>query len=223
MYFQQTFSARCLHGSQCGCGDSYNEKLPPDICTLLQRHARALKRRAGYPKTEQFNFMNRWNHEAGKYVAQYGMKYIHEERTGGQDDAHHDIVDPYRISLKTNRGEFYTKQAYVFRNDELAESVAMIASGSFHDQKAIYDRTPYDVTQKNLYVSLMYENDFSKRHNISTGLSLNYDAFDETLQNSPYDRKEVVPSLFAIHFQSQRQIYRIGEFVPITVQCTDFL
>ena len=110
-----------------------------------------------YPKTEQFNFMNRWNHEAGKYVAQYGMKYIHEERTGGQDDAHHDIVDPYRISLKTNRGEFYTKQAYVFRNDELAESVAMIASGSFHDQKAIYDRTPYDVTQKNLYVSLMYE------------------------------------------------------------------
>jgi outer membrane receptor for ferrienterochelin and colicins len=149
-----------------------------------------------YPKTEQFNFMNRWNHEAGKYVAQYGMKYIHEERTGGQDDAHHDIVDPYRISLKTNRGEFYTKQAYVFRNDELAESVAMIASGSFHDQKAIYDRTPYDVTQKNLYVSLMYENDFSKRHNISTGLSLNYDAFDETLQNSPYDRKEVVPGVY---------------------------
>jgi outer membrane receptor for ferrienterochelin and colicin len=70
--------------------------------------------------------------------------------------------------------------------------------------------TPYEVTQKNLYVSLMYENDFSKRHNISTGLSLNYDAFDETLQNSPYDRKEVVPGVYCNTLSISTTIYRIG-------------
>ncbi len=61
-------------------------------------------------------------------------------------------------------GEFYTKQAYVFSADELAESAALIASGSVHDQQS-HDRTPYDVTQQNLYLSLLYEKDFSHMHN----------------------------------------------------------
>lgn len=146
-----------------------------------------------YPKTEQFNIMNRWNHQVGKYVAQYGGRFVHEERTGGQDQhtmsANH---DPYSISLKTNRGEVYTKQAYVFSESELAESVAMIASGSVHDQKAMYGVTPYNVNQKNLYVTLLYEKDFSKMHSLSTGLSMNHDGFDELLESKSFDRSETV-------------------------------
>lgn len=150
-----------------------------------------------YPKTRQLNLMNRWNHEAGKYVAQYGFKYIHEKREGGQDMPHHSSDDPYLITLNTNRGEFYTKQAYVFRADELAESVALIASGSVHDQKSLYDKTVYDVNQKNLYMSLLYEKDFSAMHNLSTGLSLNYDGFDEMLRTTPFDREETVSGAYA--------------------------
>ncbi|MDR1742562.1 MAG: TonB-dependent receptor [Dysgonamonadaceae bacterium] len=144
-----------------------------------------------YPKTEQFNIMNRWNHEVGKYVAQYGLRFVREERDGGQD--HHTAeANPYMISLNTNRGEFYTKQAYVFDEDELPESLALIASGSLHRQKAIYDATPYDVTQKNLYITLLYEKSFSKRHSLSTGLSLNHDGFDESLQSHSFNRSETV-------------------------------
>ncbi|NLY25627.1 MAG: TonB-dependent receptor [Bacteroidales bacterium] len=150
-----------------------------------------------YPKTKQFNLMNRWNHEAGKYVAQYGFKYINEQREGGQETHHHTLDDPYSIKLNTNRGEFYTKQAYVFRADELAESAAVIASGSIHDQQSQYDKTPYEVQQKNLYLSLLYEKDFSAMHNLSTGLSLNYDGFDETLQTSSFNRDETVTGAYA--------------------------
>lgn len=149
-----------------------------------------------YPKTEQFNLMNRWSHQSGKYVAQYGVKYIHEDREGGQISLHNAVLDPYEITLNTNRGEFYTKQAYVISDDTLAESVALIASGSLHDQQSMYDETDYDVTQKNLYLSLLYENDFSPRHNISTGLSLNYDRFDETLLSTAYDRDEAVTGAY---------------------------
>ena len=150
-----------------------------------------------YPKTRQVNLMNRWNHEAGKYVAQYGVKYINEEREGGQDVSHHSFDDPYRITLNTNRGEFYTKQAYVFSADELAESAALIASGSVHDQQSLYDKTAYDVNQKNLYLSLLYEKDFSAMHNLSTGLSLNHDRFDERLSATAFDREETVTGAYA--------------------------
>ncbi len=151
-----------------------------------------------YPKTEQFNLMNRWNHSAGNYVAQYGARYVNESRTGGQDESHHNIADPYKISLKTSRGEFFTKQAYsVVTDDNLLTSTAIIASGSIHDQKSMYDATNYDVNQKNLYLSYIFEKEFTRAHSISTGLSLNYDGFDETLRNTDYNRNETVTGAYA--------------------------
>lgn len=154
------------------------------------------------PEKEQVNIMNRWQHRTDKYVAQYGVRYLHENRTGGQMTKHnkHEIPDPYIIDLKTNRFEGFTKQAYIINPDKV-ESVALILSGSYHEQKSMYDRTPYNVYQNNLYASLMYEKEFTPMHNLSTGLSLNYDGFDENLlQNgirSIFDRTETVPGAYA--------------------------
>ena len=150
-----------------------------------------------YPKLQQFNLMNRWNYSAGSYLAQYGFRYINESRESGQDTRHHTIADPYTISLKTNRGEVYTKQAYVFSADELAESIALIGSASFHEQKSMYHKTDYDAVQKNLYLSFIYEKNFSKMHNLSTGVSLNYDEFNETLLKNRTGRREAVPGVYA--------------------------
>ena len=132
------------------------------------------------PLREQVNVMNRWYHKLDKYVAQYGVRYLHESRTGGQDTKHHDFTDPYRIHLNTNRAELFTKQAYII-DKEKVESVALILSGSYHEQKSRYDRTPYNVYQNNVYASLLYEKEFTPMHSLSTGLSMNYDGFDENL------------------------------------------
>lgn len=64
----------------------------------------------------------------------------------------------------------------------------------------MYDRTPYNVYQNNVYASLLYEKEFSPAHSLSTGLSMNYDGFDENLlQNgvrNVFDRTEVVPGAY---------------------------
>lgn len=156
------------------------------------------------PLREQVNVMNRWYHKLDKYVAQYGVRYLHESRTGGQDTKHHDFTDPYRIHLNTNRAELFTKQAYII-DKEKVESVALILSGSYHEQKSRYDRTPYNVYQNNVYASLLYEKEFTPMHSLSTGLSMNYDGFDENLVQyaggesvrHAYDRTEVVPGAYA--------------------------
>lgn len=151
------------------------------------------------PLREQVNLMNRWYHKLDKYVAQYGVRYMHESRTGGQATKHHDFADPYKVHLNTNRAELYTKQAYIIDNEKV-ESVALILSGSYHEQKSMYDRTPYNVYQNNVYVSLLYEKEFSPAHSLSTGLSMNYDGFSENLlQNdvrNVFDRTEVVPGAY---------------------------
>ncbi|MDD2436273.1 MAG: TonB-dependent receptor [Massilibacteroides sp.] len=154
------------------------------------------------PLKEQVNLMNRWNHKVGNYVSQYGVRYLNEDRTGGQvvHVSHGEISDPYQIKLKTNRVELFTKQAYIL-NPEKVESVALILSGSYHEQLSDYDRTPYNVYQKNLYASLMYEKEFSEMHSLSTGLSLNHDGFDENItlagKRTLYNREETVPGAYA--------------------------
>jgi outer membrane receptor for ferrienterochelin and colicin len=151
------------------------------------------------PLKEQVNLMNRWQHRINKYVAQYGIRYLHENRTSGQLTKHHDLVDPYKIKFNTNRIEGFTKQAYIINPDKV-ESVALILSGSYHEQKSGYDRTPYNVYQNNVYASLMYEKAFTPMHNLSTGVSLNRDGFDENLEQagirSTFDRTETVPGAY---------------------------
>lgn len=125
-------------------------------------------------------------------MAQYGVRYLHESRTGGQDTKHHDFTDPYRIHLNTNRAELFTKQAYII-DKEKVESVALILSGSYHEQKSRYDRTPYNVYQNNVYASLLYEKEFTPMHSLSTGLSMNYDGFDENLVQYAEESRSVMP------------------------------
>ena len=151
------------------------------------------------PLTEQVNLMNRWSHRSNNYIAQYGVRYLHEDRTGGQETHHHDLADPYRIQLNTNRVEGYTKQAYII-DAEKVESMALILSGSYHEQLSRYDRTLYNVYQNNLYASLLYEREFTPLHSLSAGLSMNYDGFDENLtqnqERNMFNRTEFVPGAY---------------------------
>ena len=152
------------------------------------------------PIKEQVNVMNRWSYNSGSYVSQYGGRFLHENRTGGQDIHHESITNPYKIGLTTNRAELFTKQAFII-NKEKVESVALILSGSYHEQLSMYDRTPYNIYQNNVYASLLYEKEFSHAHSLSTGLSLNYDGFNENLvmdgTRTPYNRSEVVSGAYA--------------------------
>ena len=148
------------------------------------------------PLKEQVNLMNRWQHRSGNYISQYGIRFLYEDRTGGQATKHHPFPDPYRILTNTNRLEGYTKQALIL-DPEKVESVAFILSGSYHEQLSMYDRTPYNVYQNNVYASLMYEKELIPSHSLSTGLSLNYDGFNENLtqngQRAVHNRSEIVP------------------------------
>ncbi|MDR2473366.1 MAG: TonB-dependent receptor [Tannerella sp.] len=147
------------------------------------------------PLREHVNVMNRWQHRSNQYVAQYGIRYLNESRTGGQATEYINVSDPYRINNATNRVEGYTKQAYIL-NPARVESIALIASGSYHEQNSMYDYTPYNVYQKNLYASLMYEAQYSPLHNISAGLSFNGDRFDENTENTVLDRRELVSGAY---------------------------
>lgn len=153
---------------------------------------------ADLPRIRQISGMNRWQYSGERYKFQAGIKFLDENRLGGQavhgrhaaqsDPCAPGITNyPYEINIDTRRWEIFTKNAFVL-SAENEENVALILSGTVHNQDAAYGYKCFDVEQDNVYASLMYERKWADGlHGLSTGLSLNYDRFDQRfrLTNDP--------------------------------------
>ena len=126
------------------------------------------------PGREQYNVQNRWVYKGNKYIFHGGLGALKEIRTSGQDEEHVHSDEIYRIKLHTNRYEGYMKHAFIL-NHEHGTNIAFMSSASMHQLDAQYDNRFYDLNEKNLYGSLMFETNFSTQHNLSLGLSVNHD------------------------------------------------
>lgn len=126
------------------------------------------------PKTEQVNVMNRWAYLSDTYEFQIGARYINENRHSGQLSAN--TANPYLIKLETNRVEGFMKNGYMW-NDAHESSLAMILSGSYHNQDNMFGHKNYKVNQSTAYASLIYEGEWTHSHKLSAGLSMNYDGY----------------------------------------------
>ena len=147
------------------------------------------------PGREQYNVQNRWVYKGAKYIFHGGLGALKEIRTSGQDEEHsssheHEL---YRIKLHTNRYEGYMKHAFIL-NKEHGTNIAFMGSASMHQLDAQYGNKFYDLNEKNLYGSLMFETNFSTQHNLSAGLSVNHDYLG---QRTHTNEKETTPGAYA--------------------------
>lgn len=160
---------------------------------------------ADMPRIRQFTAMNRWAYLGRDYVFQAAVRFLAENRRGGQTGHHADhIANPYVIDIDTRRVEAFTKNAYIF-DHENDGNVALIASFSFHDQNSDYGLKCYDIGQNEIYLSLMFERKWNAVHSLSTGFSFNHDAHnqhyrlvnDDELPLTKHDTRETVGGVYA--------------------------
>ena len=133
------------------------------------------------PKMQSFSAMNRWHYQTPKFVSQSGVKILTDRRTSGQ--THHTLpegatYDPFTVHMATNRLEFFTKNGFIL-NPDRNESVAIIASGSYHGQQSNYAKRIYNIYETNVYASLLYENEYGEAHKLATGLNFNWDRYEQ--------------------------------------------
>lgn len=147
------------------------------------------------PNVRQYNLQNRWHFVSGNYIMHAGMGFLKEKREGGQigsgRGADADMA-LYRIGIETDRYEAYMKHAFII-DPSSGTNIALMSSASMHRQDAMYGNKSYDVNEKNLYASLVFETNFTKAHNLSAGLSLNHDYSGQRLNGVRFYEKETVP------------------------------
>ena len=144
-------------------------------------------------------------------TGQINVDYLKPE---DEQQVHSD--DIYRIKLHTNRYEGYMKHAFIL-NHEHGTNIAFMSSASMYQLNAQYGNRFYDLNEKNLYGSLIFETNFTHQHNLSVGLSVNHDYLGQRanvnvsprptvgLEDSPYllsemqrmNEKETTPGAYA--------------------------
>ncbi len=154
------------------------------------------------PGREQYNVQNRWVYKGSSYIFHGGLGAMKEIRTSGQDGGHLHFSYPntvssyangyYRIRLHTYRYEGYMKHAFIL-DKEHGTNIAFMGSASMHQFDAQYGKKLYNLNEKNLYGSLMFETNFSPHHNLSAGLSVNHDYLG---QHTYVNEKETTPGAY---------------------------
>ena len=135
------------------------------------------------PRVDQVAAMNRWAYVSRDYIGQAAVKFLAEKRRSGQSEHHGPVHNAggeglYKIGISTVRWEAFAKNAYIFDHEHNG-NIALILSGSNNNLHSHYGGKMYHVAQANLYGQLLFERNFTKRHELSAGLSCNYDRYSQ--------------------------------------------
>lgn len=153
------------------------------------------------PVGNVFSGINRWHYENGKgVIAQFGIKYLSDDRTGGEIDFNEDTdkltTNRYGLGFDIDRVEGFAKIGYVFPNHKL-RSIGLQLSGSHYRQASYFGLTTYDSEQSSGYANLLYQDVIGTvRHKYKAGISLSYDQYDEQIADHGFGRTEAVSGAF---------------------------
>ncbi len=148
------------------------------------------------PKYNQINAINRWKYSGEKFMAQFGIRYLNENREGGQTGFKKGVSDLYGFTNHTQRIEGFTKTALLFPNAPY-RGLGLILNASYHDSDSKFGKTPYTGTQNTLYGNLIYQDILGNtNHSYKSGVSFLKDEFKEQYTGIYLDRNELVPGVF---------------------------
>lgn len=146
------------------------------------------------PLAKQINFMNRWqflDSEKG-WVSFFNTQFLIDEKQIGELDFHPKTdkftYNAWGSEVKTTRLDISAKLGYVF--PELPyQSFGYQTAFSHHDQDSYYGYNSYDIKHTSYYSNAIFNSILgSTQHKFKTGLSFNYDHFQESVNNSVMDR-----------------------------------
>ena len=146
------------------------------------------------PLYTQVNVINRYKYNSDRYMAQFGIKALYEDRDGGQLSG----FGPSRYSFlnTTKRLEFFSKTAKLYP-DKPYKGLGLILNGVHHEQTARFGFVPYEGRQQTFYANLIYQGIIGTTSNsFKAGLSYLLDDYRERYGAINTARTESVPGAF---------------------------
>lgn len=154
------------------------------------------------PLSRQINIYNQLRYHSGhKVEGQAGIKFISENRMGGQTsfDENKDkgTLNAYGVGIDTKRVQVYTKTGLVFP-EKPYKSMGLQLQGTFHKQLSYFGLNDYNAEQHSFYANYAYISMIhSTVHNFKVGADFKVDNYIETYNKQDFSRNETVPGAYA--------------------------
>ena len=151
------------------------------------------------PLYQQVNLLNRWKYKSDKWMAQWGLNVLYEDRISGQVNFAPETSDRnqvYGFGNKTNRVEGFAKIARLYQFKPY-KGLGLILNTYQHLSDAYFATTNYQGAERSFYGNFIYQSIIGNtNHTFRTGASFLYDDFDEKYGYLAYKRTEIVPGTF---------------------------
>lgn len=153
------------------------------------------------PTGHQVNLFNRWtfNHPNGRGHSQFAVGIINETRKGGMTEYWNTSGNKdglWGLKLKTERYQAFAKSGYYLDKSGVL-NLGLQAAGTYHKQSGFFGLREYSSLQKSLYLNAILQIAISKKHSISTGISYQYDDYQEQFDLLKHDLSESIPGIFS--------------------------
>lgn len=147
---------------------------------------------------DQINVLNRWKYASERWMAQFGGRYLQENRLGGQIGFKSEALTPalYGFTNQTKRGEGFFKLARLFPAKPF-QGFALLGNAVWHDTRSLIGRRVYSGQQRSAYFNSIYQNILGDtRHTYKIGASIQLDEYAESFGNLVLNRTEIVPGVY---------------------------
>ena len=153
------------------------------------------------PTGNTFSMVNRYKYDnSNGLLGQFGVKVLNDRKLGGQvafDERKDKFTEnKYGLGINTQRYELFGKLGYVFPQQKF-KSIGLQLSATNFQQASYFGTSSYDAKQQSFYSNLIYQSIINSTiHKFRTGLSFQYDKYNENYNFLNYKRNEIVPGGF---------------------------
>lgn len=141
--------------------------------------------------------MNRWDtYFKNGLESKFGINITSYRNIAGQKGyiSNSETNDLWGANIENDRTDAFFKIGRVFKDES---SLGFQSGVVFHKLKSSFGKRNYDADQKSFYSNLIYQQELlNHSHILKTGLSFQFDRFDETFINDQNLRNESVPGIF---------------------------
>tara|TARA_B110001469_G_scaffold127250_1_gene147403 strand:- start:2026 stop:4236 length:2211 start_codon:yes stop_codon:yes gene_type:complete len=162
---------------------------------------------------KQLNLFSRWKYKGEHYRAQFGVRGIVEEKTGGEmnfnPETNFGATNLYGVGANGNHIEGFYKSGIVF-DKRPWRSLAIITRGSYHDQTLFAGLMNYKGNETYFYSNFIFSDIIkTTEHKYKLGASYVFDDYNETFNGKNYVRTEHVPGIYGEYTFARDKIQTI--------------
>lgn len=164
------------------------------------------------PLGKRFNILDRWMQRTDKRTTQLIVRYVTDERDGGQmDDA--PVGESangrrYDVDIHNEMADVVLKNGWIL-NDP-GKSIGLLTGFRNHTMSSVFGDNNYQGAQRSAYANVVYQQLLKHNDQLKAGASFQFDDYDELFSPVPAQRMDLgrterMPGVFAEYSRNRER------------------